>query len=362
MQCRLCSSETKVFLDLSHIPFSVTSDCRVVDIGVKLFICESCSLIQKNSTQLLQQNYFDDFCSHSISDGIEQVKFVDGVPIPRSELILQNIKSEIKKEGSLLDIGTGNGSFLKAFKKFFPNWQLFGQDIQSNSKEEILKIVPEENLYIKDIKHIDKKFDMISIIGVLGHIPDVKEFLSNLKNITHKDSAILIQTADIQKNFFDVVIVDYITYFSKSILDKIISEHFNNISFFDIVHKEITLLSDTKNTTKSLDYEKEMKDILNQAQIFEKFVNFLATTKDSFVVFGTAPVSTYIGAVLGDKLISFSDEDTLRIGKTHLNKDIVHPKEIDEQHKIILPFLQSDIVQSIKERYKKYSFISYMDI
>ncbi len=362
MRCRFCEGNTKVFLDFSHIPISVTSDCRVVNIGVKLFICENCSLIQKNSTEVMQQNYFNEFQSHSISDGNEQVKFINGIPIPRSEVIINHIKNFVDLNGDLLDIGTGNASFLKAFKKEFPKWELYGQDIQSNSQEEIFKIIKQDNLYIKDIKDIKRKFDILSIIGVLGHIPNLKSFLDSLQNIAYPDSKILIQTPDIQKNFFDVVIIDYITYFSKSHLHKLISKYFKNISFFNIIHKEITLGVNFIGENVILDQKQEQQDILLQAEIFKKFVSFLVKTKNSYVIFGTAPVSTYIGAILGDKLLGFIDEDEVRIGKMHLNKLILHPKKIEKGKTILLPFLQKNINDEIKQKFSSLKFLSFEDI
>lgn len=362
MKCRTCNTQTSVFLDLSHIPISVTSDCRIVDIGVKLYICDSCSLIQKDSTPLMQENYFSEFCSHSISNGEEQVKFINGIAIPRSELVVTKIKEYIPAKGKVLDIGTGNGSFLKAYKKFFKNWNLHAQDIQSNSKEDILKIVPEENIYIKEISKIDQGFDMLSIIGVLGHIPNLKQFLLDLTKLQNKNGKIIIQTPDLQKSFFDVVVVDHITYFSKAHLLKIMSKYFKNISFFDIVHKEITLGVNFSNKNEELDFDKEQEDILEQAEIFKKIVSFLDTTKDSFIVFGTAPVSTYIGAILEDKLLSFVDEDEVRIGNMHLNKLISHPKDADENQMIFLPFVQKDIINSIEKKFPSLNFFSYEDI
>jgi len=362
MRCRFCDSTTKVFLDFTDIPISVTSDARIVDIGIKLFICNSCDLIQKDSTELLQKNYFGDFHSHSISDGVEQVKFINGVATPRSEVILSYLRDYIAQSGELLDIGTGNGSFLKAFRRFFLNWKLFGQDIQSNSISEVIKIIPKENYYVNDIKEIKHKYDVISIIGVLGHIPNLKEFLSNLKNISKNETKIIIQTPDIQKSFFDIVIIDHITYFNKSMLHRIMSEYFKNISFIDTVHKEITLGTNFSFKSLKFDAQKEMQETLAQAEIFKKLVKFLNETKEAFIMFGSAPVSTYLAAVLKENLICFIDEDETRLGKSHLNKLILHPNEIDVEKKIILPFSQEDIITNIKQRYPLLSFISFKDI
>jgi 2-polyprenyl-3-methyl-5-hydroxy-6-metoxy-1,4-benzoquinol methylase len=362
MKCRFCNGNTSIFLDLSHIPISVTSDARIVNIGIKLFICNSCKLIQKESSTLLQKDYFKEFQSHSISGGNEQVKFINGVAIPRSDIILSYFKKSISSHGTLLDIGTGNGSFLKAYKKNFKDWNLFAQDIQSNCKNEVLTIIPNENYLVNDISDINNKFDFISMIHVLGHIYELNQFLQNLKDITHDNSKFIIQTPDIEKSFFDVVIIDLVTHFSKFTIHKIMSKYYKNISFYNTIHKEITF--GINFDLDSIEYNEsiEMKEIEYQANLFKKFIIFLDAQTEQYMVFGTALVSTYLGAVLKKNLICFLDEDENRLGKLLLNKEIIHPKQVKKKQKIILPFTQDSIIDDIKKRYKSLDFITAKDI
>jgi 2-polyprenyl-3-methyl-5-hydroxy-6-metoxy-1,4-benzoquinol methylase len=362
MKCRFCNSDVSVFLDLSHIPISVASDGRVVEIGIKLFKCSNCKLLQKESSSLLQKKYFKEFQSHLVSGGKEQVKFINGVAIPRSEIILDYFKKSISSNGALLDIGTGNGSFLKAYKKNFKDWSLFAQDIQSNCKNEVLKIIPNENYLVNDISEINNKFDFISIIHVLGHIPELNQFLQNLKNITHDDSKLLIQTPDIEKSFFDVVNIDLVTYFSKFTMQKIMSKYFKNISFYNTIHKETTL--GINFDLEGIEYKEsiEMKEIEYQVNLFKKFVIFLDAQTQQYIVFGTAPVSTYLGAILKNNLICFLDEDENRLEKSLLDKKIIHPNQIKSNQKIILPFTQESIINDIKQRYKSLNFVTPKEI
>lgn len=361
MKCRFCKGDISIFLDLSDIPLSVTSDLRVVNIGVKVFRCDHCGLLQKYSSEKIQNEYFNEFYSQPLTDGDEQIKFIGNTPYPRSELIIKKIEKYMQERGQILDIGTGSGVFLKSYQKFFPKWKLFAQDIQENSINHLLKLMPKENFYLGDIKNIKDRFELISIIGVLGHIPNLLTFLEELHKISN-DSKIVIQTPDIQKNFFDVVIIDHITFFSKSMLYKILSQYFVDISFFDVVNKEITTAINFKEKKEEFDCEKEEKDILTQAKRFKNFVTYLFHSKESFVVLGSAPVSTYIGAILKNRLICFVDEDKSKQGKTHLNTFIKDFASINKNDVIILPFLQEEIVCEIKKRHCAYKFISFEDI
>lgn len=360
MKCRFCNNETALFLDMRHIPVSVTSDCRVVNIGFALYKCNNCSLIQKDSNIDVQQNYFNEFKSFSLSFGQEQVKFIDSVPYPRSQLILNSLKEYIPQKGSILDIGTGSGSFLRSFQKLFSLWHLYAQDIQANSLQNLLEITDKDKIHIGEIKEIDEKFDLISLIHVLGHIAHLREFLSDLKRLSHTDSKLIIQTPDLESGFFDVVIIDQINHFSASSLKNIVSCEFEDISFFNALDRELTLGINIKerNARNIVGFEKEIE---KKKESFRDFIEYLHVSKESFAVLGSAPASTYIAAVLKNRALYFVDEDKTKTGKIHLNKEIKSLRDVKKE-KIILPFLQKDIIEDIKGRNPSLNFISYMDI
>jgi hypothetical protein len=105
-----------------------------------------------------------------------------------------------------------------------------------------------------------------------------------------------------------------------------------------------------------------MKEIEYQANLSKKFVTFLDTQTERYTVFGTAPASVYLGAVLKRNLICFLDEDENIVGNLLLNKEIIHPKQVKKKQKIILPFTQDSIIDDIKKRYKSLDFIIAKDI
>ena len=360
-KCRYCQNEIEIFLDLSDIPVSVTSDSQIIDIGIKVYKCSSCGLIQKIATEDIQNHYFNQFHSQSLVDGDEQIKFVNGIAYPRSELIINNIKFDIKEKGTLLDIGTGSGVFLKSFQKKYPQWELSAQDIQLNSAEQLFKIIKKDNFYLGDISNIKNQYDFVSIIGVLGHIPNLLKFLNDLKNLIDNNGKMVMFTPNIQKNLFSVVIIDNITHFNKSILYKILSHYFKKVDFFEFVQNEITIGINFEQNGESFHEVEENFDIQQQAVMLEKFVRYIHHSQETFIVLGSATVSTYLAAILKERLLYFVDEDITKHHKKHLNKDIKKFEDIDKRYKIILPFLDDLTIQKIKERYKSYSFLSYQE-
>ncbi len=361
MKCNFCESETNIYLDLRDIPFSVTSDSRIVNKGILLYKCESCSLIQKNANEEDQKDYFDDFISHSLSDGEEQIKFIDNIPYPRSELIINSLRKYLKKEGSLIDIGTGNGSFIKSFKKNYPEYNFFAQDIQNNSSNLIYNLIIKDNFFLSDINQINQKFDLISLIHVLGHIPNIKSFLQDLRGLSKKDSKIIIQTPDLETSFFDIVIIDQISHFSKFTLQKIVSEQLEcNINFINSIDKEITLITNTSNDNEKFCNDEDNINLI--AKDFEKFIRYLYNSKEEFILFGSSPSSSYLAALIKERLLYFVDEDESKINKIFLEKTIKKPPHNKIDSRIVLPFLHPKIIENIKSRYSHLNFLSIKDI
>ncbi len=362
MECRFCSSKVDLYLDMSYIPTSVTSDGQVINTGIVLYRCPECGLIQKDASVQSQTDYFQSSYSHSLLNGKEQMKFVDGIPFPKSELIISGVKEDINNPKNMLDIGTGSGAFLSAFKKEFPLCEMYGQDIQDNFIETIIKYIPKENFYCKDIGEINQKFDLITMVGVISHIPLLLSFLDDLDSILNQDGQILIHTSDFPNNFFDVVIIDCITHISKPIMYKMLSKYHKNISFHNTVFKETTIGINLIKNKNIYNPENEEYILDKQKNIFKNFIDFIYYSKTSYSVLGSSPSSIYIGAILKERLIDFVDEDIDRVGRVHLNRKIKSFNDISEENIIILPFLQDNIIESVKLRYPNIIFLTYLDI
>ncbi len=93
------------------------------------------------------------------------------------KLINELVESNLNKK-SILDIGCGTGDFLTACKK--KNWDVVGVEPNENAKS-----IAEKKLDQKINSRISKlglqQFDVISMWHVLEHIPNLKEYIIELK-------------------------------------------------------------------------------------------------------------------------------------------------------------------------------------
>ena len=129
--CHLCCGKLEEFDDFSDL-YQVTSDCRPWGKGGHLSICIRCSTVQKPVSHKWQRAVKDIYNGYDIykqAGGLEQRAFdqTSGNNEARSKQIVSwLIDLPVPKQGKLLDIGCGNGSFLKEIAyqfliRFIPN-------------------------------------------------------------------------------------------------------------------------------------------------------------------------------------------------------------------------------------------------
>lgn len=100
-----------------------------------------------------------------------------------------------KKNLTLLEVGSAYGFFLEEAKDYF---DVQGLEVSSDAVEFCnnrgLRVL-EGVLDTKNCEKLDK-FDIVTFLDVIEHIPNPNHFFNNLKSITKRGSKILITTGD----------------------------------------------------------------------------------------------------------------------------------------------------------------------
>lgn len=295
-------------------------------------------MIQKNPNDLYLstlQRIYRDYRIYEVSGGHEQVKFANGVPRARSELILDNIGDLIPRRGAFLDIGTGSGVFLRAVsKRFRPHVTLHAQDIHDSEKGAILKIPCLQQFHCGDIQNIKEQFDVISLIHVFEHVLNPIEFLKAVKERLRAHGIVIFQVPNIEETPFDAVIYDHVFHYSRQTLLDVVANVFPHCCLpAKQINNEITLVaSDSPECIAPVHTRQTSGKV--KLEIVKAATNYLRHVKEDIAVFGVSPPGTYCGAVLGEKLACFVDEDENIQYKTHLNHVIVPPENIKDGLKV----------------------------
>src|SRR5262249_24958842 len=201
-------------------------DCTPVTGNIEIGVCASCGLLQKNNTsewQTLCSRIYGNYRVYHQAAGQEQKArgINDGRLAPRSELIVNFLRDAGKtpQVGSLLDIGCGNGPFLRAVSHILPEWRIIGSDINESFRKDILAISP--RAAFKTAKELDSSadnFDVVSLIHCIEHISAPVTYLAQVRQYLKSTGLLLIEVPDAEINPFDLVVADHASHFSNDVL------------------------------------------------------------------------------------------------------------------------------------------------
>ena len=112
---------------------------------------------------------------------------------------LRFILSRVEKIefNSLLDVGCGEGRFLCEASKRFPHKELIGVDVSERAVEYAGLLNPNVKFVCGDITDaalFSRKFDLITLIETLEHLPpeQVSDFVKGLRQYLHDDGVLIL--------------------------------------------------------------------------------------------------------------------------------------------------------------------------
>ncbi|MFZ4670664.1 MAG: class I SAM-dependent methyltransferase [Flavobacterium sp.] len=169
----------------------------------------------------------EDYISHT--DGKRSLfekayHFIKSIAI-KNKVKLINAKSE---KGKLLDIGAGTGDFLVAAKN--DGWQTLG--IEPSKKAKTIAINKGVD-FAENLSDLEShSFDVITLWHVLEHVPNLDDYIKELKRILKPSGTIIIAVPNFKSfdaNFYGrhwaaYDVPRHIWHFSKTTIDKLFSE------------------------------------------------------------------------------------------------------------------------------------------
>jgi SAM-dependent methyltransferase len=339
----------------------VASDCQPRHSTLSVMTCIACGLVQKPNTQewaRVCEQIYSNYRIYYQGAGREQKArgVMQGRFAPRSELLAEfMIEADLLgKAGSALDVGCGNGAFLRAFHTVFPEWQLAGAEINETFSGEIKSIAPGAEFFVPD--ELEKKgssFELVTLIHCLEHIPSPVAYLDTVKRHLSRDSLLLIQVPDAEINPFDLVIADHASHFSKASLRRVIEEAgLETLDFGNLVlAKEITALVRLSQSAAKRTSQSAYPDFAGRhlAWIGALLAQAKALAQQGPLgIFGSSIAGTWLGSQL-ERLAFFVDEDADRIGQTNLGVPILGVADVPKEINVLLA-LEPTLARSLAPR------------
>lgn len=369
MGCPICSSLKLHSFDIFSSLKRVTSDAKTWPAGGELLLCNTCGLVQKAINNKLLEEIKLIYSNYEIyhqSEGQEQAVFnPTGSPQKRSEVIANFIyESQFfhNDKKCVLDYGCGNGEFLNAFGKIYPDFSLHGLDLSNKYKLQ-LESIPNFTALYNPESLLEKKFDFIALIHTLEHLTNPVDTLRLIRSYLKPEGHIFVQVPNVQETPFDILIADHLWHFSpKSLTNILIQAGFTIIAVnTKIVSKEISICAvpnfDALHNAPNLDDSKDIKRLIHQYIEFN--LKLIADTEQiqkqgEFGIFGTSISATWLYNYFNN-VDFFIDEDPNRIGKLHFNKPIYSPQSMYGKKTPIAIPLPPSIASQIIARHFEYN-------
>lgn len=336
-KCHNCGGtlrELPLFRKLSR----VTSDCRPWRSGGGMGVCSACDLVQailSPSWNAECRKIYSTYHIYRQSGGAEQAVFTGGQGTPRSKKIVDWLKrhARLPLRGQVLDVGCGNGGFLRALRAEFPRWGLSGTEFDRRNEKALKKISGFRKLYDSRSTPPEASFDLISLVHVLEHMAAPSEYLKGLNSLARPGARVLIQVPDAERNPFILPVADHASHFSQSSLRRVAERAGIRVKSVrhDVVTRELTLLGKWGGKKKA---ERHRLGSHGGKKWAEKNLGLLKRISDEaqreakkgkLVVFGSSLGAAWVHGITRGRVDTFLDEDRVRHGRKHLGVPIIRP-------------------------------------
>jgi 2-polyprenyl-3-methyl-5-hydroxy-6-metoxy-1,4-benzoquinol methylase len=347
--CSVCGSgplhEIMAFAKLSR----VTSDCKPWPNGGKLHCCEQCGAVQKIANNVWFDEIKQIYSAYEIyhlSGGSEQVIFAgDAGGMPRSRALVDFVVSTAKlgPQGRLIDIGCGNGAAIVNFSSALPGWKLSGSELADKALSRLQKLPNFEKLYTVDVADIPGKFDVVTLIHALEHMPAPHDTLTASRARLVDGGHLLIEVPDLETSPFDIAVADHRSHFTRATLGYLASRAGATAGTLrnDLLPKEITFLGGFGNGKPA-----PKPNPADGRALAEATVRWLgevqaaaeaAAKSKPFGIFGTSISGMWLYGALRDRVEFFVDEDRSRIGQSYEERPILAPDNAPAGSTVFVP-------------------------
>lgn len=349
LSCALCAGTLADVTPPRAWP-GITSDNRPWPAPGPLAVCEGCGHVQKAMTGDWQADVarvYADYALYHLSGGVEQVIFTADAVDTKSARVLDRFlaQSPLPADGTLLDVGCGTGSLLRAFHARRPRWRLHGHEQDARGREAILAQPAVEGFHTGPVDAIDGTFDLVTVVHVFEHVFYPVGLLARLRERLAPGGQVLVQVPDAGQNPFDLMVVDHRSHFLAAQLAAAAGAAGYRVETLATgwIAKEITAILRPAGGPQPVNTDAAVgramvADAFGWLQRNVCLASELSATPQGLGIFGTANAATWLASVPGIDVKYFVDEDPNRIGKTHLGRPIVAPADAPANAPVLLAF------------------------
>lgn len=235
MHCRVCDhTQFSLGVDLGMHPLSLHFLTKE-QVGkeayypLRVVVCEKCSTAQLDYTVKKEVMYSD----HTYLSGITRSLAA------HFEQIAQTVDSRFfaaKEKKSVLDIGSNDGTQLKAYQKL--GYEVVGVEAAKTIAEIANRNgVPTVHAFfnMESADRIGKTFDVFNAAGVFFHLEELHSVTAAIQKYLNKDGVFVVQflymKSIMENRAFDQIYHEHLLYYTLKTLDRLLERH--GLSLFD---------------------------------------------------------------------------------------------------------------------------------
>lgn len=241
-KCRICHKDSfHSVLSLGDMPL-VDNFLEEEDIGkedsypLELLLCDNCGLVQLSYVVSPEKMFHSDYAYDMSVTGAGVEHFIN---------MAEDLDCLYPEKNSVLDIGSNTGVLLEGFKE--NGWEILGIEPSSNVyNKSVEKGIPTLNDFFSSdvaekVKKRDGRKDLITATNVFAHINDLHDTVKGVKNLLKTYGVFIIEVPYlldlIEKNEFDTIYHEHLSYFSVKPLRKLFRQH--GLEIIDIEKQDI---------------------------------------------------------------------------------------------------------------------------
>jgi SAM-dependent methyltransferase len=113
---------------------------------------------------------------------------------------IRQIIMHYKPGASLIDVGCGNGAFLKYIRNKNPELSLTGIDLARNQPTEGITFIQGDAL----VSDFDRQYDFVVSLAVIEHVIDIQMFIRRLRSLCVHGGFVVVMTLNERSILYDV--------------------------------------------------------------------------------------------------------------------------------------------------------------
>lgn len=367
-QCHVCGAQSLQMRPQYEQFCRVSSDCKPWPRGGRLGICAACSSVQAVTDEAWRREaaaIYEQYTIYHQGQGAEQSVFDQnsGQAAARSSRLVERLRGElaIPERGRHLDIGCGNGAFLRAFTGSLHGWSAAGLEVNDRYRAEVESIPGVEALFTGEPAEVPGRFNLISLIHVLEHIPGPRQYIHRLWDKLEPGGWLVLQVPDCEQNPFMFLIADHASHcFRAPVVQWVVASGYELVAVSNHwVPKELTIVARKLHFSGAPPQSFAIPDIIAAVRARLGWLADIALQAQNLAdhqrigVFGTSIAGTWLFAELKGAVEFFVDEDPNRIGQTHLGRPVLGPGQVPKGSQLLLP-MPPFLATAIGARLKQY--------